>query len=266
MSIAPTLFFVPNSFAHIINNHTNMKRIILLSLIYLTTFNFASAQNTNVFTDFIIQKINSESFSSEGEKLVRKYAAKFVDLYNSGTLYEAFSCDQLSQSYTIDYNKMPTNLRYFQWNGNNGEVKRNVWGQYAGTTENYYNSIIASWVIEFIKSNPASNNNAAKEDIEMNKNLFIFIAENYYGNNLELCKQKWRETKDIELRKQLLIKYSKEKANNYLMFAEKNKQRFNYIDADKATNLINALNTGDWNLIESAANRMGWTYNTYLNY
>lgn len=56
-----------------------MKRVVIMLLVFISTM--VSAQNTNPFTEYIVYKIENERFSSNGEKLARKYAAKFVELY-----------------------------------------------------------------------------------------------------------------------------------------------------------------------------------------
>jgi len=127
-----------------------MKRIVLMFIVFLSTM--VTAQNTNPYTEFIVSKIENEGFNSKKDKLVRKYAAKFVDLYNSGKLLEVFTYDPLANTFSINMNRMPANLKSYEWNGSNEAFKRNIWtGKLTLKTERDFNSLFAIWTIEFIE-------------------------------------------------------------------------------------------------------------------
>lgn len=132
-----------------------MKRVVIMLLVFISTM--VSAQNTNPFTEYIVYKIENERFSSNGEKLARKYAAKFVELYNSGKLMDVFSYDPLANTFSINMNNMPLKLKHYEWNGSSKPFKRNFWtGKLPLKTERDFNSLYAIWIIEFIKM--SSNN------------------------------------------------------------------------------------------------------------
>lgn len=130
-----------------------MKRIILMLIVFFSTL--VSAQSTSPFTEFFIYKIEKEGFNSKNDRLARKYAAKFVELYNSGKLFEVFTYDQLANTFTINMNRMPANLKNYEWNGSSKDIKRNIWtGKLLIKTERDFNSLFAIWIIEFIKLSP----------------------------------------------------------------------------------------------------------------
>ena len=233
----------------------------ILAFLFIWSTNLLIAQNDNFYTDFIVGKITRDNFTENGEVLVRKYAAKFVELYQSGTLYEVFSTDALKNTYTIDFAKMPYKFRNYNWQG--VKVERNLRGQFNGTTEEYYNSVLISFTIEFIQYYPKRV--PLKEIVGISE-LFDYVSAKYYGKNKNLCWAKWREIASLDQRKAILMQYSKELSYEYSAYAIKNSDWADYKDLDKVKDLIIALETNDWKQIESAANKMGWTYNTYLYY
>ena len=132
-----------------------MKRVVIILMLFICTM--AKAQNSNPFTEYIVYKIENERFNSKSDKLARKYAAKFVELYNSGNLLDVFSYDPIANTFSINMNNMPMNLKHYDWNGSSQPMKRNFWtGKLSLKTERDFNSLYAMWIIELIEL--SSNN------------------------------------------------------------------------------------------------------------
>ena len=243
-----------------------MKKVVFILLFVISFIARSNGQTTYIprnYKDYIISKLESGSYVKGGEIIARNVASKFVELYEAdpSKFGSYFIFNDIDETFVILSDKMPTNFRQYNWAGSSNGFITNIWGQYTGKDVATYNSILAYWTGFYLKEYPPT---VEKQHIGRWIELFKNVSLLKYNENLELCWSKWREINGIELRKAKLIQYTKECISDYMKVKEKGELLFT--DYDKVLNLKNAVESNNWEKIEDAANLMGWTYNTYLNY
>lgn len=242
-----------------------MKKTLSTLLVILLINTISIGQETYIpynYKDYIVSQLSSNTYVKGGEEVARNAASKFINLYEEDTFKFGtyFSFDDVTGTCEIYSDKMPYRFSQLNWKGRSEGISSNIWGQYTGKDEAYYNTLIFSWTKDYIKKYPPTEESNTACWIELFKNVSMI----YFNDNSDLCWSKWREVKGVELRKAKLIQYTKECIANYMRVRDKGELVF--IDYDKVKNLKIAVETNDWEKIESAANMMGWTYDSYLNY
>jgi hypothetical protein len=69
------------------------------------------AINRMDYANFIADKIKNTKFTKAGLSLATQAAKKFDQLMQSGKFEEAYSFDPISNTYSIDANKLPDELK-----------------------------------------------------------------------------------------------------------------------------------------------------------
>lgn len=242
-----------------------MKKTLftLFSVLFFNTIsNGQEAYIPYNYKDYIVSQLSSGTYVKGGEEVARISASKFINLYeeNSSKFGTYFSFDDVASTYEVHLDKMPYRFSQLNWKGRSEGISSNIWGQYTGKDEAYYNTLIFSWTENYLKNYPP----IVDDNIGAWMELFNHVALLNFNDNIDLCWSKWRDVKGVELRKAKLIQYTKECIADYMRVRDK--EELNFTDYDQVLNLKNAVETNDWEKIEAAANKMGWTYDTYLNY
>lgn len=159
------------------------KIFILLFLCVISTSVFA--QN-NIFVDYLNRKINETPLTFKGNELMRKHAIKYVDLYNSGLMYDFYTVDPIAQSVSWNINILPSNLKSQYWGWDNmKEIKRNVMGQINAEDVDTYNYLLTLIVLDFIKTYPKPISQISEEKFYIDNitDLNDYIINERFGNS-----------------------------------------------------------------------------------
>lgn len=129
------------------------KRSVFLFLCLITS---VFAQN-NRFIDYLNREINKIPLTSKGNELIRKHAKKYVDLYNSGLIYDFYTEDLIAQTVSWNLDTLPPNLKSQYWGWDNmKKLKTNLLGQINAEDVDTYNYLLTRIVLDFIKDYPKS--------------------------------------------------------------------------------------------------------------
>lgn len=212
--------------------------------------------------DFLDEKLENTKFTKRALPYAQKAAQKFRDLYkefyNTPKFDEIYQYDKLANKYTIKKDQLPENLQEYNWEGTDNPINKNLLGQYSTgkNEEEKFNSLIASWLLEYEEKNPRSTQVTNKQKRSI-ASLQDFIRLRDFGGKGDVFESRWEEMGEEE-RKKRTLDAAKRAAQDYLTEFSENKDKYDYEKVEETQNLLNIIDNGDWELFVDSANKLGW--------
>lgn len=240
-----------------------MKTFFLVFILLLSNQIFANPPiNPTRYANFLVEKISSQKFTSDGEKMVRDAASNWAKLANSGKFENVYSSDAIGQTYTFNTNNLPSNLMGIDFKGSPDQVKINAFGQTVIKNRGDANSLIANLTSEYLSSYPEDTRAVIITDkiiVEFGP-VESYIKEIVFGGNANYLqmwaarKQRLGSTADIKKHIMRLYRdyndWHHEKMVNPEEFAQ-------YMPIKGEKLLLDAIANNDWNSFVIEANKFG---------
>lgn len=236
----------------------------------------AQTPNSQAYKDFIVKKLSEEKFTKKGEQIARSVANNFVKLYENNDFKNVYNFNPITQEYSIDSNKInDDNLKSIDWSGSKNSINRNIFGQFSGNPDKSnagesnseikkYNSLIANWTNEFLSSTQPSN---TENKIGVDKKISDageYMLKHDFGNNDELLNSTFKDMSTDD-RKSFVLNSLKKNIQGYLSDYEQNKNVDKYLDLESVSKIKEALDTNDWDKVQSSSRVLGWDLNKFLD-
>lgn len=232
------------------------------------------------FKDFLAKKLKETKFTTKGEKLAKDAASKWEKLYSAGNFDEVYSYDPIQQEYTINTDKITDDsLKNQIWSGSKDVINKNIFGQYSAkgdksnkgeydSEQMKFNTLLSAWINEYKEKNKSSESLNKPLGIDKSiTDLFEYMAKEKYGggeNAYDLMQTDFSSIKTDDERKARVTSLAKDYLAGYLSDYEQNKNIDRYSKIKEVQDVMNSLNTGDWESFRKSAYNLGWDVNKFL--
>lgn len=234
--------------------------------------NGGSYQNTNPsLEDYLDQRLDELKVTKKAKPLIQKTARKFANLSSLKDFKDIYKYDKLTNTYTVDINRLPEEMRGEIWTGSKDDVDKNIFGQYTAKpdkstknspfgAEKKMNSIVASLLNEYIELYPNKPFNKENRKIA---NLQDYITKVPFGGNEEIFQTKF-ESLPNEERYKFLKKYAKDNLDQYLLAYSKDKDKYNFENIEKISDIRRNFDNYTQQELEDKLAELGWGLSGFL--
>jgi hypothetical protein len=208
---------------------------------------------------FTAPGLTSKEQKKQFQKEVREVARQWANLAKDPNFDQLYKYDRIKDVYNIDQNNLPNEFGGRDWTGTEEPVSKNIVGQYVidPTSSKHLNSIVASWINEY--KDRYTKPSKVKKNIPNIVDSFINLE---FGTDENLFESKWN-TLPTEERKQRIVNRVLQDLNSYKEDASKNPDE-EYLNTEKAQEIIQALENNDWDGFIKSANSIGWDIDSLL--
>ena len=207
---------------------------------------------SNPFEEYIYQDLTSGALSKNSLDKVKPVAKQWSELYKyaetSGKPLEEFiKFDRIGETYEINTESLPEELKKYNWTGYKKKPSKNFLGKYSINDEmsanDYYGSLFLKYIVD--KGTPVKTNKIKEtRDIPVLQNYLLTSQFGNEENNVSLFEETWDKLSSDQ-KKERVINSAKENIKLYLEDYSKNSNVHDYKNIETVRKINEYLDKGD---------------------